>query len=130
VLRDGLAQLPRAADLHHSLGLLLIRTGDKAEALKEFEQAATRAPDQARFAYVYAIALNSEGRKDRALEVLRAADRRHPYDLEILSALISINRESGDAKSALVYARKAAEALPDDPAIKRLITELETSAGS
>jgi len=30
VLRRGLAQLPKAADLHHALGLLLVRKGDTA----------------------------------------------------------------------------------------------------
>jgi predicted CXXCH cytochrome family protein len=130
VLRDGVAHLPRAAELHHALGLLLVRSGDKGEALQEFATAATLAPDQPRFAYVYAIALHSGGQAGRALTVLRDADRRHPYDLEILSALISINREQGDAHSALAYARKAAEALPDDPAIRRLVAELEGSSGS
>lgn len=130
VLREGLARLPRAGELHHALGLLLVRTGDQPGALRELAAAATLAPDEARFAYVYAIALHSGGQAGRALTVLRHADRSHPYDLEILSALISMNREKGDARSALVYARKAAEALPDDPAIKQMVAELEGSLGS
>lgn len=130
VLHDGLTRLPQAAELHHTLGLLLVRTGDKATALKELEQASRLAPDQARFLYVYAIALHSDGQTARALAVLRDADQRHPYDLEILSALIAMSRESGDPRTALSYARKAAEALPDDPAIKRLVSELEAQSGS
>jgi len=59
------------------------------------------------------------------LAVLKAANARLPYNLDILSALISIQREAGDNKAALVYARKAAEALPDNKEIKQLITELE-----
>jgi hypothetical protein len=59
------------------------------------------------------------------LTVLKAADARQPYNLDILSALISMQREAGDNKAALVYARKAAEALPDNKEIKQLITELE-----
>ena len=35
LLRRGLALLPRAADLHHALGLLLVRQGDQVGALKE-----------------------------------------------------------------------------------------------
>jgi Flp pilus assembly protein TadD len=71
------------------------------------------------------VGLNSTGKRDEALALLKATDARHPYDLDILGALISINREAGNAKAALIYARKAAEVLPDDPEVKRLVTELE-----
>ena len=87
--------------------------------------AAKLAPDNARYAYVYAVGLNSAGKRPEALAVLRAADQRHPYDLEILSALVSMNREAGDVRAARVYANKIAEVLPNDPAVKRLVTELE-----
>ncbi|HEY6281252.1 MAG TPA: tetratricopeptide repeat protein, partial [Burkholderiales bacterium] len=125
VLRRGLSVLPRAADLHYALGLLLVRKGDKTAALKELATAVKLAPDNARYAYVYAVGLNSTGKRDEALALLKATDARHPYDLDVLSALISINRETGNAKAALIYARKAAEVLPDDPGVKRLVTELE-----
>jgi len=124
-LRRGLSLMPRAADLHYSLGLLLVRKGDKTAALRELAEAAKLAPDSARYSYVYAIGLNSAGKRHEALTVLKAADTRHPYDLDVLSALISINREAGNSKEALIYARKAAEALPDDAEIKRLVKELE-----
>jgi len=38
-----------------------------------------------------------------------------------------MQREAGDNKAALVYARKAAEALPDNTEIKQLIAELENA---
>ena len=125
VLRRGLSLLPRAADLHYALGLLLVRKGDKTTALKELATAAKLAPDNARYAYVYAVGLNSNGKRNEALALLKATDARHPYDLDVLSALISINREAGNNKAALVYAKKASEALPDDTEVKRLVTELE-----
>jgi Tfp pilus assembly protein PilF len=124
-LRRGLLLSPNAADLHHALGLLLVRKTDKTAALQEFEVAAKLAPDNARYAYVYAIGLNSAGKQREALTVLKAANARQPYNLDILSALISIRREAGDTQAALVYARKAAEALPDNKEITQLITELE-----
>ena len=125
ILRGGLALLPRSADLHHALGLLLVRKGDKATALKELAAAAKLAPDNARYSYVYAVGLHSTGRQSEALAVLRSADARHPYDLEILSALASMNRDAGNAKAALSYARKVDEVLPGDPNVKRLVDELE-----
>jgi Flp pilus assembly protein TadD len=125
VLRRGLSVVPRAADLHHALGLLQVRRGNKNPALKELGEAARLSPDNARYAYVHAVALHSAGRPDEALAALRAADARHPYDVGILGALVSINREAGDMKAALAYARKAAEAAPEDLELKRLVTGLE-----
>src|SRR5258706_7876928 len=71
VLRRGLALLPRAADLHHALGLLLVRKGDKTAALKEISEAAALAPDNAQYAYVHAVALYSAGKHGEALAILR-----------------------------------------------------------
>lgn len=63
----------------------------------------------------------------RTLAVLKNADVRQPYNIDILSALISMLRETDDNKTALVYARKAAEVLPDDDEVKRLVVELEAA---
>ncbi len=125
LLRSGMALAPRNPDLHHGLGLLLVRKGDKPAALQELALAARLAPDNARYAYVHAVALHSGGKRTEAITLLRTANSRHPDDLEILSALISMNREAGDRKTALVYARKAAAVLPGDPGIQRLVSELE-----
>jgi predicted CXXCH cytochrome family protein len=125
LLRRGLTLLPRAPDLHHVLGLLLVRKGDKDAAMKELALAAKLAPDNARYSYVYAVGLHSAGRRGEALSVLRAAESRHSYDLEILGTLVSMNREAGKPGDALPYARKIAEVLPGDPEVKRLLTELE-----
>jgi len=127
LLRRGLTLLPRAADLHHALGLLLVRKGDKSAAIRELAVATKLAPDNARYVYVYAVGLHSAGRRGEALSVLRATEARHPYDLEILGTLVSMIREAGKPRDAVTYARKIAEILPDDPGVKRLIAELEVA---
>jgi predicted CXXCH cytochrome family protein len=127
VLRRGLAQLPQVADLHHALGLLLVRKGDTAAAVTELELAAQLAPDSVRYTYVYAVALHSTGQVSKALTVLRETDVRHPNTPDILGALVSMYREVGDNPAALEYARKLAAALPEDRAVQRLLTELEAS---
>ncbi len=125
VLRQGLAIMPRAADLHHALGLLLVRKHAHDDALKEFVAAVRLAPDNLHYAYVQAIALHSAGKREAALAVLRSANQRRPDDLEVLGALISIHREAGDRKAALRYARQAAALLPDNANLGRLVAELE-----
>jgi len=125
VLRQGLTLLPRAPDLHHALGLLLVRKGEKGAAIRELAAAAKLAPDNARYGFVYAVGLHSADRRGEALSALRAAEARHPYNLEILGALVSMNRDAGKPQEALPYARKIAEVLPDEPGVEQLITELE-----
>ena len=77
ILRRGLAEAPRSADVHHALGLLLVRQGDKAAALMELRTAAQLAPDNARFAYVHAIGLHSAGSR-AALAALREGEAQAP----------------------------------------------------
>jgi tetratricopeptide (TPR) repeat protein len=127
ILSRGLAQLPRSAELHHALGLLLVRKGASQAALTELAIAVKLAPESTRYAYVYAIGLNSAGKRDAALAVLKTADVRQPFDLDILGALVSINREAGNARAALPYARKLAEVLPGDSGVTKLLAELEAS---
>ncbi len=56
VLTAGIARAPRAAPLHHALGLALVRQGRLAEAIAPLRRAAALAPDEARFAQVLDLA--------------------------------------------------------------------------
>ncbi len=66
-LRDALAAMPASGAAHHALGLSLIRQSRAAEAVAELGEAARLEPDNARFAYVYVIALHDTGDPARAL---------------------------------------------------------------
>jgi tetratricopeptide (TPR) repeat protein len=109
VLRRGLAILPNGGGLHHALGLVLVRTGDKRAGLAELEKAATLDPGNARYAFVYAVALHSLGEAGKALDVLSAADGRHPYDRDILGALVSMSIEAGRPEAVSQYSQRLAE---------------------
>ena len=123
-LRRGLAVNPQSADLAHALGLSLVRQQRPGEATAAFAQAAGLAPDNPRYPYVYAVALQSDGRLAEAIGVLEDAYRRHPGDLDILSALATFHRDGGNRQAALRYARKLQALLPDNPAADRLVQEL------
>ena len=124
VLRRGLVVLPDAAELHHALGFLLVRLGDRDAGVKELEIAARLAPENPTYTYAYAVGLFSTGRVAQSLSVLNEANRRSRYNVDILSALVSINRDAGDKRAALAAARELGEALPDDPGVAQLISEL------
>ncbi|MBA54480.1 MAG: hypothetical protein CMK89_08505 [Pseudomonadales bacterium] len=73
VLKKALKRFPQDADLHFSLGLLLIRQQQHTNALEHLKQAAELAPMNARYQYVYAVGLHSTGRSEEALRVTRNA---------------------------------------------------------
>jgi predicted CXXCH cytochrome family protein len=80
LLREGLARQPQAAALHHSLGLLLVRRKQLPEALAALRRASELAPDDTRFRYVYAVALDSAGKSREARAVVAAGLKRAPGD--------------------------------------------------
>jgi len=94
VLRAGLAANPGAADLHHALGLSLIRQRNFPMALEELGTALRLAPDNARYAFVYAVALHDTGHGTESLAVLRQAVARHPNDRALVDALANYSRGS------------------------------------
>jgi Tfp pilus assembly protein PilF len=115
ILRDGLKLAPRNATLHYALGLALVRMKQRQAALGEFERATRLDPGSARFAYVYAVALHSTGKPAAAIAQLEKALRAHPYDRNILEALVSFHAQRGERAAAQRYAvRLQALAEKDD----------------
>ena len=94
LLRQAIAAAPDYAPAEHALGLLLVRQQDMPGALAALQKAVELAPEDARYAYVYAIGLNSVGRSQDALAILKQANARHPADTDILTALATISRDS------------------------------------
>ncbi len=127
VLRDAIEITPGVAEVHHALGLLLARSGRNEEALAELRRASVLEPVVTRFAYVYAIALNAAGQSRTAITVLEDAFRNSPTDLDVLTALVTINRDQGNRNAALRYARELQNLRGDDPSIANLVRELETA---
>jgi Flp pilus assembly protein TadD len=82
-------------------------------------------PENARYAYVYAVALNSTGAAADALAVLDEAHQQHRADRDVLMALVSIARDNGDFAAALRHARELATLDPADTRIRSLVSDLE-----
>ena len=78
ILRADSSASPRTAALNHALGLSLIRQKRLDDSPAAPGQRRRQGPRQARYAYVYAIALQSAGRMDEALTVLDAGQRAPP----------------------------------------------------
>jgi Flp pilus assembly protein TadD len=128
LLRDGLARLPEAGELHHALGLLLARTERLEEALKSLGRAAELRSDNVRFGYVYGIGLHSAGDVAGSLAALDRTHRRHPNDPDVLLALATIHRDAGNPAMALNYARHLLELDPQHGRVLQLVRQLESRA--
>ena len=125
LLRKAISTDPNNANIRHSLGLALVRQHNYADALPELRQASELAPDNARYAYVYAIALNSIGAGASAMELLEDTHKRHPADRDTLLALVSIARDTGDFATALLHARELVTLYPTDMQLRMLVLDLE-----
>lgn len=74
------------------------------------------------------MALEGSGEVDAAIRVLDRALESHPYDRELLEALVAFEANRGRIASALEYARRLVEASPGDPAAREILTRLESEA--
>jgi predicted CXXCH cytochrome family protein len=124
-LRAGIARNPRAGTLYHVLGLALIRQKQTADGVKALATAAQLTPANARFAYVYAVALNDSGRVGEAMQVLHAALKREPYDRDVLSGLAFFSARSGDRESARRYVAQLRELDPENTEYERMAKSVE-----
>jgi Flp pilus assembly protein TadD len=128
LLRQAIAAQPDFAPGYHALGLLLARQHDMPNALAALQKALVLAPEDARYAYVYAVALNSAGKSADALTILKQANARHPADVDILVALVTMSRDAGDRQGAIGYARELVRIAPNDPQAKALLQSLGGAA--
>jgi len=124
MLRQGITVQPRVAELHHALGLALVRQKRLPEAEKELAFATELQPENARYAYVYAIALHGRGDVKGAVRTLTAAQQRHPGNRELVTALFQYSIESGETAAARHWANQLAVLFPDDPQVKQLMQQL------
>jgi tetratricopeptide (TPR) repeat protein len=124
-LKKAMTIEPDNADVRYALGPYLVRKHDYAGALDLLRWAHELLPDNARYAYVYAVALNSSGAAKEALSLLEEAHQQHPADRNILTALVSIARDHGDFAAALRHARELLALDPGNAQLQGLITELE-----
>ncbi len=125
LIRKGLVELTDSADLAEALGLSLVRQEKKDEALTWLAKAAEQAPDNIRFGYVYAVALNSQGKVGSAIKQLASMHQRYSGNTDILYALVTFNRDAGQFKDALTYLKILQGLVPENQALQQLQDTLQ-----
>jgi len=124
MLREALLVDPDHADVHHALGLSLVRQKRRREGVEELAKATHRRPGSPRYAYVYAVALHEMGDRRKALQILKTAHEKFQQDREILIALIEYHRDAGDLKAASQWAQKLVALSPQDTSARQLLESL------
>ena len=103
-LRHALQVVPDSAVVRHVLGLSLYRQQRNAEGVGELRLAAELEPENIRYVYVYAVALNSTGDPKQAIMILEQANAAFPENVDVLQALVSFHRDIGNHAAAKKYA--------------------------
>ena len=96
----------RSAEVTLAKALWLVRQNRASQAMTLFERAWQLAPNVGRYAYVYAVALHSEGRSSDALDVLDEQLTRTPDDAQLLEAAASVARDAGQPARSERYVRQ------------------------
>ena len=87
---------PEMAVVHHARGLWLIRQKRNDAALSAIGTAARLAPEDARFGYVYAVALHGAGEVDAALAEVDRVLAVNPWDRDSLAAVVLWRQQRGE----------------------------------
>lgn len=115
---------PDNAAVVHALGLLRVRQGRREDALPLLAEAVEQAPGAARYAHVYAVALESLGNPQAAREVRETALENHPYDVDLLAGLLRDQLNAGDRDGARDTVERLLALRPQDAELARLKAQL------
>jgi predicted CXXCH cytochrome family protein len=102
---DSVSAIDRG-NLQHALGLLLVREKRYIESLKPLEAAAKLAPSNWRHGYIFAIALDSLGKRKDAIGALESTVQANPGQLQPLTTIIDFLATDEEWKRARHYAKK------------------------
>ena len=111
-LRKILALDPKDVHVLHALGLLLVRTGKKDDALGMFEQMVNFLLENSCHGYVCAAALSSTRKKNQALRVLKYIPQCHPNVPRLLFMLEPLH---GDEVNRMMALQGVEKLLPRCP---------------
>ena len=106
LFRRGIVLAPDEPSLHHKLATALSMSGERAAAVRQFEEVTRRWPQFARGHYSLGLIAASSGQLDEALERFRRASRLDPFDIQSqlqLAQTLRATRRCGAARKE--YAR-------------------------
>lgn len=105
-LQKANAADPKSADATYQLAMLKMKEKQYGDAINLLAKSVSLEPDNTKYSYVYAVALNASGHSNEAIGVLQRAHERRPSDRQILTGLIAFERDAGNLELAIQYAQQ------------------------
>ena len=112
---ERLSNRPNDPDLQVKLGLLLVKMGKPADAMKPLEKAISMAPRNAAYRAHMGDAASAAGQLDRAIDQYREAMRLLPGDYGASYSLAMALQKKGDDATALPEFQRARKFGPKEP---------------
>jgi tetratricopeptide (TPR) repeat protein len=123
LLLHALKVAPDSANTNHAYGLYLVRSGQQKEALEYFETAIRQQDSNPRHVYVYAVALDSRGQTDKAMNVIEEASQNWPNNLELSFLQVSYMDKTGKIKGIHRYLSLLASVATNAPQVRDWINK-------
>jgi tetratricopeptide (TPR) repeat protein len=119
---EAIGMAPESADLRYGHALSLVRKQALTEAITELQEAVRLDPQNSRYKTTFAVALDSAGRTEEALDKLDgwAAGE----DADIIGLALRYSLKLRRLPEALKYAEDLARLRPEDQQISGLIGQL------
>lgn len=123
-LQQGLKIDNDNANLHHVLGLLYVRLKQMERARREFKTAWYLQKDNVRYGYVYAVALQGNGKTKSAIKILKELHRSQANDQDVLIALVTYLQQTGNSKAARLFAESLVKLNPQIGSVEEILQRL------
>ncbi len=121
VLAEAVGFAPDSGAANFAYALSLIRQDKIGDAMGYLKAATEQADAVPRYAYVYAVALDSEERTTSALDVLAEANATWPNQFESLLLEALLMEKSGDTSRIKPVIRKLRGLAPGHPEVRRRV---------
>jgi tetratricopeptide (TPR) repeat protein len=121
LLKRALEAAPDSGAAQYGYGLSLIRQRNYEDAIPYLLAATERTDSQPRYAYVYAIALDSVGRTKEALVFLNKANQDWPNQYDLLMTQVQYMEKLSLTDGILEFISKLSQIAPGSPDVKQLI---------
>lgn len=123
-LSKAMLVAPDSGAIQHSFGLYWIRQGQLETALGYLKAATEQDDSVVRYAYVYAVALESSGQLESAIKTLEAANERWPNQYDVLLSIILYLEKTERASESWPYLSNLSAIAPNDPEVKRRVANM------
>ncbi|GAC16895.1 multiheme c-type cytochrome [Aliiglaciecola lipolytica] len=97
--KNALEKLPKAADIHYSHALFLVRQKQYETALDAFKTAYRLMPDNSQYLYAYLLSMDGLGQSKQALSNLKRIFKRFQGNQQLLELGLYLSQKNQDRQS-------------------------------